>query len=66
MSGNKRQLGVFKFPIDDMKIGSAYAAGEHPDPDFALSGVRVWQFPLDKRRSRLLQNHCAHDTSRSE
>jgi hypothetical protein len=52
------------FPLDDMEVRSADAAGVDLDDDLALGGSRVRQFRgaerADLGRRRPLENHSFH------
>ena len=60
MPGNDRHLRIWQFPVDDMEIGAADAAGAHAHAN--LSGARLWigQILVGERGSDLVQDHGFH------
>jgi hypothetical protein len=49
MTGNDRHVRVGQFPIDDVQIGSAYAAGEDFHPNLAGTGLPLRKFNAFQR-----------------
>jgi hypothetical protein len=57
---HERQLRVGKFPVDDVEVGSANAAGGDANQYIALAGLGHGKLALLERSARCGEDHRAH------
>jgi hypothetical protein len=54
------QLRIRKFPVDQVQVGAAHAAGEHRHADLARPGLSVGEFRPFKGTPELPEYHRVH------
>ena len=60
MPEDERQLRPRQLAVDDVKIGTADAAGQDVEPNGARAGLRTHEIALDERLTHSCEDHRSH------
>ncbi len=61
MAGDERQLRVGQLAVDDVQVGAADPACEHPEQDLARPRLGDLQILEPQRLARRVQHHRPHE-----